>query len=62
MGQFVAKQVGRATPPRLAQFTDDTDDGKLPFDVDGKGGLKAELLGTLTGAPTLTAADITVIA
>lgn len=62
-GQFVANLTGKATTAGLAQFIYDTDDGKLYFDVDGKGGVyKAELLATLTGAPTLTAADITVIA
>ena len=46
----------------LAQFLYDTDDGTLSFDADGDGAGAAVLFATLTNLPSLTAADILIIA
>jgi len=45
-----------------AQFIYDSGSGVLRWDADGAGGQSSVVIATLTGAPALTAADITIIA
>jgi len=59
-GQFTANAGGLATGA-LGQFIYDTDDGLLIWDANGTGHGGRTVIATLTGAPTVTASDISVI-
>ncbi len=60
---FAAALDNRATSPAgTGQFIWETDAARLWWDADGAGGAASQLVATLTGADTLTAADIVVIA
>lgn len=61
-GRFVANLSGRATTPGLGQFVYDTDEGKLFWDIDGKGGVKGVLVAALDGAPPLSVTDLILVA
>jgi Ca2+-binding RTX toxin-like protein len=56
-GRFSSNLTGDAELAR-GQFTYETDTGALWWDMDGTGAKARVLLATLTGQPTLTAADI----
>ncbi len=63
--QFISNATGNANDggDGTTRFVYNTTNGVLYFDADGSAtGSTRERLGTLTGAPTLTAADFTVVA
>ena len=59
-GFFVANASGTAQDAN-DRVIYDTDSGQLYYDADGSGAGAAQLVATLTGAPALAAADISVI-
>jgi len=59
--RFAANAAGVATSAS-SQFIYDTDGGQFYFDIDGTGATAANLLAVLIGLPTVTAADIFVVA
>ncbi|MCR0985738.1 calcium-binding protein [Roseomonas populi] len=57
--QFTSNSTGRASSAAgIGQFVYETDTGRLWWDVDGAGGQAGAVLGTLSGTPALTVADI----
>jgi hypothetical protein len=60
-GRFEANPAGQATTAET-RLVYETDVGRLWWDTDGTDAVARQLVATLSGAPTLDATDIVVIA